>query len=30
MIMELGVGDKSGEKLLKKVDTNVKRTFTRL
>ncbi|ORX47885.1 DNA replication factor C, large subunit [Piromyces finnis] len=30
MIMELGVGDKSGEKLLKKVDTNIKRTFTRL
>jgi len=30
MIMEMGVGDKSGEKLLKQVDTNVKRTFTRL
>jgi len=30
MIMEMGVGDKSGEKLLKRVDTNVKRTFTRL
>ncbi|OUM66743.1 hypothetical protein PIROE2DRAFT_68911 [Piromyces sp. E2] len=30
MIMELGVGDKSGEKLLKKIDTNTKRTFTRL
>jgi len=30
MIMELGVGDKSGDKLLKSVDSNTKRTFTRL
>jgi len=30
LIMELGVGDKSGEKLMKKIDSNVKRTFTRL
>jgi len=30
MIMELGVGDKSGDKLLKNIDSNTKRTFTRL
>jgi len=30
MIMEMGVGEKSGEKILKKIDSNIKRTFTRL
>jgi len=30
MIMEIGIGDKSGEKLMKKLDSNIKRTFTRL